>query len=180
MPFQLERIGDGSTADTNFKRLSEAVNHPVPQARVTNNAALSPANNTPTALTFNTERFDSGDLHSLSVNTGRLTAPITGLYAVGCMVEFAANATGIRSVQIRLTTVGGVGPTTIAADTRVPLTGAVTICSPVPAVWQFTAGDWVDVAVFQTSGGALNVQSTAAYSPDFWMYRVAGFVNVGV
>lgn len=175
MPAPLERVQDGDwdalrRVNDTAARLLDPV---VPQARVYNSANISISNNTVTALTFNSERFDNGDLHSTSSNTDRLTAPVTGLYAFGATVQFASNATGRRQVTL---TVNG---TEVAADERVPVNGAVTIIS-VSSAWQLTAGDIVRVAVFQTSGGALNVQAGSNYTPEFWMYRVAGFVNQGV
>ena len=51
---------------------------------------------------------------------------------------------------------------------------------PVTTIYQLTAGDYVEVRAYQNSGGALNVNSTANYSPEFWMVRLGGFVNQGV
>lgn len=177
MPYQpVEDVfeGDWDLVRRNFASLRRDMNPFVPQVRVFNNANLSIPNGAVTALTFNSERYDNGALHSTSVNSGRLTIPITGLYSIGCCVEFAANATGIRSVLIRY-----LGTTTIgSSDTNATSAGATIVQAFSES--QFIAGDWVDVAVFQNSGGALNVQSTSAYSPELWVHRVAGFVNQGV
>src|SRR5262249_39512672 len=113
----LEQLHDGTTVDRNFQALASAVNPPLPQARVYNSAAISIANNTTTALTFDSERYDNGGLHSASANTDRLTVPITGLYAFGACIQWASNATGIRLFAL---TVNG---TTVVEDLRAPMSG---------------------------------------------------------
>lgn len=177
MPTQLQRVqpDDWPGVLRNFDNLAQAVNPPVPQARVFNSANISVANNTLTALTFDSERFDNGGLHSTSANTSRLTAPVTGLYSIGADVRFAANATGVRQAQLRVN-----GATTIASVTYPVAAAASASDLLLDAPWQLTAADYVEVMVFQDSGGALNVTAASALSPEFWMVRLGGFVNQGV
>lgn len=181
MSVALERVSedDWEALQRDIDTIAGSLRPPLPQARVFNNAPLAIPNNVVTALTFNAEHFDNGALHSLAANTHRLTAQVTGLYMVGGTVEFPANAAGLRSAQIRYTTAAGVGPLTIDADAETPAAGLVTIFS-LGTLWQMFAGDWVDFAVFQTSGGALNANFTTSYSPEFWMYRVGGYTNEGI
>lgn len=177
MPGPLEYVADGDwdTVRENTEKTARLLNPPVPQARVYNNANISlPTSGTFAVLTFNTERYDNGALHSTSVNTSRLTAPITGLYSGGCSVTFASNLTGRREVVIQIN-----GTTNIAYDAIPAVNGAQTRLS-VPFEWQMVAGDYLEVFAMQTSGGALNVETQANYSPEFWMHRVAGYVNQGV
>lgn len=175
MPYPLETIGDHSVADRNFQRLAADMNPPVPQARVFNSANISITTATVTALTFNSERYDNGGLHDTGSNTSRLTAPITGLYSIGASVRYAANVTGIRNTLIRLN-----GATFIATDTRTATAGGNATDVTLGAQYQMVAGDYVELVVFQDSGGALNVTSAGNLSPEFWMHRVSGYVNQGV
>jgi hypothetical protein len=39
--------------------------------------------------------------------------------------------------------------------------------------WQAAAGDYFELVVFQSSGGSLNITRNAAFSPEFWAYRVS-------
>lgn len=137
----------------------------VPSCRVYNDAALSINDSTATALTFNSERYDNGtstEQHSTSSDTGRLTCRVPGLYSIGAAVNFASNSTGQRYVALRAN-----GTTTIALDQR-PASTTVAACTPF-AQWRLAVGDYVDVVVFQSSGGALNVESNSGYSPElFW------------
>lgn len=173
MPIDLDS-GSLNDLQSRLDRLQSAASPPVPQARVFNSAALTITTATDTALTFNSERWDNGSLHSTSATTGRLTAPITGLYGFGAAVRFAANATGDRTVYFRIN-----GSTIVGVDDRrAPATRACSFV--ISGEYQLTAGDYVEVVVRQDSGGNLNVVAEANYSPEFWMSRRAGFVNVGV
>jgi hypothetical protein len=177
MPVALEHVQPEDWAAVNrvVDALRDAVSPPLPQARVFNSANISIPTGTVTALTFNSERYDNGGLHSTSANTGRLTAPITGLYVIGGNVRFAANATGIRNALIRLN-----GTTFIATDTRQATGGGNATDLPLETQYQLTAGDFLELVVFQDSGGALNVTAGANFSPEFWMTRLGGFTNQGV
>lgn len=132
------------------------------KARVYNDANISIPNNASTALTFNSERFDTGGFHSTSVNTGRLTIPVSGYYAIGAGVRFASNTTGSRIVQLR------VDGSTLIARQLVPATTGV-VYFAIMTLTYCTASQYVEVVTFQDSGGALNVEVEAAWSPEFWI-----------
>lgn len=137
-------------------------------ARVYNNAALTIPDATWTALTFNSERFDTDGIHSTTTNTGRLTCQTAGVYAVVAHVQFAANVTGIRMVQIQR------NGTRVALDTRnavanasYPTTVSLSTCVAL------TAGQYLEVLVLQNRGGNLNVDASAESTPEFAMVRIA-------
>lgn len=178
MPASLEFVPDGDwgAVRANNDAIATLLNPTVPQARVFNNANISLATSgTLQALTFNSERFDNGSLHSTSTNTSRLTAPITGLYGVGGHVSIAANATGNRQLALRLN-----GATFIAADMRTNAGAGDPSQISIQTVYQLVAGDYVELLAMQSSGGALNVSAAASFSPEFWMVRLGGYVNQGV
>lgn len=130
-------------------------------ARVYNAANISAANGASTLLTFNSERYDLAGLHSTSVNTGRLTAPVAGRYAIVAHVTFDTNATGNRQVLVEVN-----GATLIAADSRNAVSGSATHIA-VATEYELAAGDYVQVYAFQNSGGALNVLALSNFSPEF-------------
>lgn len=134
-------------------------------ARVYNSANISIANATATLLTYDTERYDTDTIHSTSVNTGRLTCFTAGKYAIFAVVQWAANVTGRRSLQIRIN-----GTTTIVNDSRMAVTdaGAGTV-QAVATVYELAVGDYVESIVVQASGGALNVLAVGNVSPEFGM-----------
>lgn len=172
---QLEHLTDGdwATVRRNFEKASQGA--PVPQARVFNSTAISVANATLVVLTFDSERWDNGDLHSTATNTGRLTAPITGLYHIGACVTWAANVTGLRYASLRLN-----GTTTIVEEGFQAATTADGSRNNPCTTYQLAAGDYVEVVVFQRSGVALNATVAPNAGPEFWMYRVSGYTNAGI
>src|SRR5215831_1233030 len=139
---------------------------PVPAARVYKAAALSVSNATTTGIPFDTERFDTDNIHDVAVNNGRLTCRTAGKYLIGVNIEWNPNATGERIVWLYLN--GG----TPIAEVRGPANGASATLGQIATVLQDMAvGDFVEVYVYQTSGGALNITATPNYSPEFWMIR---------
>lgn len=136
-----------------------------PQARVFNSAAIPAPNNTLTTLTFNSERWDTGapaEHHSTSANTSRLTCRIPGLYHIYAHSNWAALTTGgsRRLLDILLNGIQAIG----LQDGARSAGGAA--AQSVSTEWRLNVGDYVEAAVLQDSGGALNVTATAAYSPE--------------
>jgi hypothetical protein len=140
-----------------------------PHCRVYNSANVSIPNLTRTAVTFNSERYDVGGCHSTAVNTSRLTVPAGegGKYVIGGCVEFAGNATGTRQVEVY------VNGTTLIAIQKDGAPDANPFELTINTEYALSAGDYVELTVYQTSGGALNVLTASAYSPEFWMRWVA-------
>jgi hypothetical protein len=134
-----------------------------PKCRVYNSANISVATSGVVQyLTFNSERFDTDSMHSTAVNTGRITFTTAGTYLVGANVQFASNATGFRDCFIRR------NGTTSVAYTRMANAGATVCIVPVQCVAAFSAGDYIEIGVQQSSGGALNVEAATEYSPEAW------------
>lgn len=134
-----------------------------PACRVFNSAAISIPNSTTTALTFDSERYDPTGMHSTVTNTSRITISTAGLYLVTGHVAFAGNATGFRWIAVSLN-----GTTTLLAmHNQLSVTAADQALFSVSTVWKFSPGDFIQLLVNQTSGGALNVNSAADYSPEF-------------
>jgi hypothetical protein len=139
----------------------------VPACRVSHNVDQSITNNTATVLAFNLERYDTDTMHSTVTDNSRITINTAGVYVVTANILFEGNATGARHVELRLN-----GTTIIGYVVATP-TGTVGQRVEVTTQWKFAATDYVEVRVTQTSGGALNVQTAAEYSPEFMAVRVA-------
>ncbi len=117
------------------------------------------ANNTITVLTWDTEQFDTDAFHSTSSNTGRITIPAgkNGKYLLIGQTEFAANSTGDRELYLRKN----------GSTIKTVYTPAIATVFPIlsfSAILDLTATDYVEMAVFQTSGGNLTAyKGTAGY-----------------
>lgn len=100
-----------------------------------------------------------------TTNPSRITVNRAGYFLAVACVEFAANATGDRSVGFRKNGVASlIGGQTIKSAT---LANEL----QTSALIFLVAGDYLEVWVNQTSGGALNVTTTAAkQSPSFSLF----------
>jgi hypothetical protein len=142
-------------------------------ARVYRGATQSIADSTWTAISFTAERWDTGTNSTYPngfwVNTAatRLTATVSGNYIFTGHISFAADATGIRAVAIRLN-----GATYIVVDQRPSAGAAANTAISIATSYYLAAGDYAELMVYQNSGGALNVATAANYSPEFTITRV--------
>jgi hypothetical protein len=137
-------------------------------SRAYNNANISLGGAVAT-LTFNSGRYEhdpNGAIHSTVTNNSRMTCRTTGLYHIGATVEFAANATGYRLLQILHN-----GTLVIAIQTAQAITNGDPTRLTISTVYPLSATDYVEVQAYQTSGGALNVVSANAYSPEFYITK---------
>jgi hypothetical protein len=140
-------------------------------ARVYHSAHQSLASGILTMLAFDSERFDTDGFHDPVTNNSRLTIPVTGLYFLWGNVAFAANSTGKRHLLIQVN-----GSTNIGEHRTLSVSGTAQTRMMASSVYRLTAGDYVELAAYQDSGGALDVQSTGAgheVSPEFAIARVA-------
>ncbi len=140
----------------------------LPQVHVYNNANISLAVNATTYLTFNTERSDTQTMHSTVSNTGRLTAPIDGVYLIWGSVWIASDANGYRALTIRLNGTTGI------ASIQVPAVNGASTRLCVTALYSLSATHYVELGAWQNNGvGALNALAQGNESPEFGMVRLA-------
>lgn len=100
--------------------------------------------------------------------TGVFTVPEDGWYIVQGGLEFAANNTGIRSIQIARASDGAI----YAVETDNAPSGSAVTRLTISRIYYLTAGVTVDLRVYQNSGGSLNVNAQASYSPWFSAIRI--------
>lgn len=132
--------------------------------RVTNSGTISSTSGNNIFMTFDTETYDQGGLHSTVTATGRLTAPSDGIYHIGAIISFAANTTSFRQVTIEKNANGVAnagtnvvtfkGAPSASGTTQIPLSGDINM----------VAGDYVEIWVTQSA-------ATLAVTPQFWMHK---------
>ncbi len=133
--------------------------------RVTSSGNVALANNTLTAVAFDTEVYDNGGCHSTVTNNTRLTAPTSGLYLIVSSAEFAAAVTGARHIYIKVNN-------TIYVDQAGQNTNSASFTSILGTTgfYYLTATDYVELFALQDSGGSLDlVQTSTNRSPTFSM-----------
>lgn len=144
-----------------------------PAVRVFHNAAQSATTAVDLTLAFNSERFDqAGGVaaahHDTVTNNSRLTCLYAGVYQISGCIEWAANATGVRSVSIKLN-----NTTFIAIELTNTVAGGVVTRQIISTLYSLAVNDYVELIANQNSGAGLNVNSAGNYSPEFGMVRVA-------
>ncbi len=134
--------------------------------RAYNSGSIAITTATTTALTFDSEIFDTDTMHSTTTNTGRLTAKTAGMYQISACASFDQNSTGARFVGVKL------NGTTIIAVNLVPASNSDQNHMAVSTLYQLALNDYVECVVYQSSGGNLNIVSASHYTPEFMMIRI--------
>jgi hypothetical protein len=129
-------------------------------ASVYKSANQSISNATNTLLTFNSENFDTNTYHDTSTNTSRITIPSgkAGYYNLQAVVAFAAGSVGLRQIVFyKNGAVLNYGVQSAATTASENISNASYLVS-------LAVSDYVEVYVYQTSGGALNVLGGADFT----------------
>jgi hypothetical protein len=124
------------------------------------------SDSTETIVDFTSERYDTDSMHDNGTNPSRLTCVTAGVYRVTANAEWAVNITGIRRIEFLVN-----GTTVIASDQVGGLSGQA-VRQTLVTDWKFAAGDYVQLRVYQTSGGSLTLQRAASYAPEMSMAYV--------
>lgn len=115
-----------------------------------------------TALTFDTESFDTNTMHDNATNNTRITIPTTGYYLIGGLCTTDGNANGGAQVRINGTTLIGTNANGNAA-------ASVQNGGHTSTIYSLTAGDYVELLGYfgssQTSTSGLN-------GTQFWVYKI--------
>lgn len=129
--------------------------------RATASASQGINTTTTTAVTWDTEAYDSDGFHSTASNTNRITIPagMGGIYLVCAVVEWVDPQTAVTAVAIR-----DDDGSTQHARTRTQWDGPSganryqTLMTPVT----LAAGDWIEVVVEQTLGITVDLNKHSA------------------
>jgi hypothetical protein len=121
-------------------------------ARLWNTTTQNISNATNTAITFDSESYDTNTYHSTATNTSRLTVPSTGYYRLDAEILFDANATGGRFLSIKKNNTTEIAYVEVGAATQATVGTSVSISCQISA----TASDYFEVLAYQTSGGTRN------------------------
>jgi hypothetical protein len=118
------------------------------------------SNSTTTAVTWDSEYFDTDALHSTSSNTSRFTVPTGkgGKYLISGTIAFDVSNVGNRATYIykngSLFQINNSGP-------GVSTNGVFLNFSQ---VLNLVAGDYIEIFAWQSSGGNLTIQGTTTFN----------------
>jgi hypothetical protein len=134
---------------------------------VSRTSAFSVPDNTETVVPFDSELFDTDNIHDNSTNNSRLTCQTSGLYLVYFYVGFDVNTTGHRMIRVKAninSTWVNIQQFRMASIYSYTMFGSA-------AIAPFSTGDYVTLIAYQNSGGALNLLATED-SPRFGMVKI--------
>lgn len=126
----------------------------VPQARLLRTTVQSINNATDTIINWTSEDIDTLNGHDNVTNNTRYTAQAGGQYLCIATIPWANNATGVRRVDFRVN-----GTANKTGGTYAP-GSSIESSSNASRIISLSFGDYVEVMVHQTSGGALDARGT--------------------
>lgn len=135
-----------------------------PAARVERTTSQSIPNNTITAISFDTENFDTGGFWTVGSPT-RLTVSEEGLYMFGGCVLWPANTTGTRELGLRL------NGTTILQHNDQPVDPSLSIPYWQQVTYQaiLTPTNYLELTARHEAGVSLNLMEEEHESMSFWI-----------
>jgi hypothetical protein len=137
---------------------------------LTNSAVQTLSNSTNTAITFDTETFDTNAYHSTVTNTSRITIPVgyAGYYRITGAVAYASNATGLRSAKVYKNGTSIFHYSVTAVATGNPASTAVSFIA------NLAEGDYLELYAFQNSGGNLDTVNASAGQMTYFQAERVG------
>ena len=117
----------------------------------------SAASSDPATLNL-VENWDTADLHDETTNPSRLTAPVAGVYRIGAIVRWEANASGMRVLDFLRN--GGIWVRDEEQGTRVPGSIYQYQSQTVSFDTYLAAGDFMQLARVQDSGDPVSFAGT--------------------
>lgn len=140
-------LGSGSNGVPRFKGWASA-------------AQTLASGTTDVAITLDTEDYDSDSGHSTSTNTSRYTVQVAGTYRITAIGGFANNATGNRKLGINLN-----GSNARGATVQLGAISTNSWCACVSVDLPLVVGDYVEMVMWQTSGGNLATAASIGFGP---------------
>ena len=136
--------------------------------RVTHNMPQPVPDSLAMPIIFDLTRWDTDNIHGNGLSNSRLTCRTSGIYIISGCVQFDANATGRRTVNIRLN-----GQNALCSQhTMAVIDAGIGTTLNVQCLQYLNEGDYVELVVKQSSGGILNIASKHDYSPEFGMVMI--------
>jgi len=154
-----DAVSDGSLGTAEFSTS-------IPAVRVTHSGAQSAGSGLGehVTLAFDSERYDTASMHDTSGNSSRLTAPVSGIYAITASVTWTGNPGGVRTIALVRNGVEFIG-----SDARPAVLGGEQTAASIATLARLAAGDYVEVSIRQNSGVSLDITKGGEHSPEFAM-----------
>lgn len=131
-------------------------------------AATSLTSGVVTVVALNAERYDPLGWHDNASNNSEINPTIAGYYDLSAQARFEANATGRRNVRVLVN-----GIAVASSDTFPNLSSVATLNAVALGIFLNGTTDTVEMDVFQSSGGSLDLDQADWISPEL-VVKLAG------
>lgn len=149
-------LGVPTAGDLNNQLRDNALHVAAPaMCQATRTSTQSIPSSVLTVVLLTSEDWDTDAFHSTSSNTSRLTIPsgLGGIYQLEANIQWTPSITGQRIVTLLK---NGVAQTPNLDTALIPNAGVAPNTTAVRSI-SLAAGDYVELQVFQDSGGALTL-----------------------
>jgi len=148
-------LQESAPKDAVFDKI-EAVIATIPtdiSVKVTKTSDQSVPQNTLTMVTWDSEEYDTDDMHDNVTNNSRITFKTAGKYSILAQSEWGINSGGFRFMDIMKNGVDSIARVRDLADNASE--------HNVAFVGEFEVNDYIELQVFQDTGGNLDFESGA-------------------
>lgn len=146
-----------------------------PAVRIYRNSNYSAPNATLAGLPFTSVDYANVPrMYNSSVDVYKVFIPQDGFYFAGANIQWTANNAGTRILKIRKN-----GSAAIAQVQDAAVSGTTPLSQHVSTVVKLSKGDYLDVLVYQDSGGSLAVtySSSDSFTPFFEVVMIGGVIS---
>ena len=131
-------------------------------------SALAIGNATDVVVSWSSEEFDNDNMW-VNTSTSRITVNTAGIYTVSFNISWASNATGERIAWIQK---NGSGASRWGMVRGAASAAGETIMSST-TIMSLAVNDYIEVGVYQSSGGNLNIGGSGTSPSRFGASRVS-------
>lgn len=132
-----------------------------PAVKLSRTTLASVPNNTPTEVPWVTEAFDTDTMWVVG-NATRITFRTRGLFQFGARWQWPSNTTGLRGAEWILVPAATGIDVPLIDELTDPPSGAFN--RQLNYQWYFEVGDYIELLLTQSSGGALNLDSADGWA----------------
>lgn len=141
-----------------------------PRCKVYNSGAQSIGDGSFTALTWDTEEFDTDAMHSTSSNTSRIVCKTAGTYLLSGSISWASSNAGIRRGARWLKNGSSSNTQVMITPPGTGTAGVPTVHAPT-VMMSLAVNDYVELAAYQDTGGSLSTVAgiTGCFAQALWV-----------
>lgn len=126
-------------------------------------------NATWTTVDWDSEDWDTDNMHDNSSNNSPITIQTAGVYLICCLARFAANGSGARHVLIKKNGSDSIFSAYEHKDIVNSGWSSRVNCSTID---QASVGDYYEAAVYQNSGGSLNLECSGGIPDKSYFFAI--------